>query len=165
MWSVIKFDKKNYHLFKEDLKKKIGNNCIIYRPKILIQKFKNNKLIKKEINLLGDYIFCYNNEFSKKEIFNKIKYLRGVKYLLEGYLKSQVEIQNFIHKCKNMENESGYITQTSFETKINNYYKFSSGPFTQQFFKIISIQKKKLKILMGNCKTIVDKRDYLLSPL
>ena len=58
MWSVIKFDKKNYHLFKEDLKKKIGNNCIIYRPKILIQKFKNNKLIKKEINLLGDYIFC-----------------------------------------------------------------------------------------------------------
>ncbi len=64
-----------------------------------------------------------------------------------------------------MENESGYITQTSFETKINNYYKFSSGPFTQQFFKIISIQKNKLKILLGNCKTIVDKRDYLLSPL
>jgi len=165
MWSVIKFDKKNYHLLKEDLKKKIGNNCIIYRPKILIQKFKNNKLIKKEINLLGDYVFCYNNEFSKKEILNKIKYLRGVKYLLEGYLKSQEEIQSFIHKCKNMENENGFITQTSFETKINNYYKFSSGPFTQQFFKIISIQKNKLKILMGNCKTIVDKRDYLLSPL
>ena len=44
MWAVIKFDKKNFHLFKEDFHKKIGKDCIIYRPKIMIQKYKNNKL-------------------------------------------------------------------------------------------------------------------------
>ena len=165
MWTVIKFDKKNFNYFKKEINSKFGSNFQIYCPKIVVENFKNNKLIKKEINLLGDYVFCFYKEFSKKDIFNQIKYLKGVKYLLDGYLKSQDEIENFVKRCKKMENEKGHITQTSFETKINHYYKFSSGPFTQQIFKIISMQKNKLKILMGNCKTIVDKRDYLLSPL
>ena len=39
MWVVAKFDKKNFHLLKEDFKKKIGVAYIIYRPKILIQKY------------------------------------------------------------------------------------------------------------------------------
>jgi|TARA_Y100000389_G_scaffold190885_1_gene216280 hypothetical protein len=165
MWSVIKFEKKNFNYFKNEINNKFGSNFQIYCPKIIVENFKNNKLIKKEINLLGDYVFCFYKEFSKKDILNQIKYLKGVKYLLDGYLKSQDEIENFVKSCKNMENEKGHITQTSFETKINHYYKFSTGPFTQQIFKIISMQKNKLKILMGNCKTIVDKRDYLLSPL
>ena len=48
MWAVIKFDRKNLNLMIEDFKKKLGNDFVIYRPKILIQKYKNNKLVNKE---------------------------------------------------------------------------------------------------------------------
>ena len=68
MWTVIKFDKKNYHLLKEDIKNKIGNNCIVYRPKILIQKFKNNKLVNKEVDILNDYLFCFHEKLKEKNI-------------------------------------------------------------------------------------------------
>ena len=47
MWAVIKFDKKKFHLLKEDLKKKLVNDYIIYRPKSIIQTYKNNKLVNK----------------------------------------------------------------------------------------------------------------------
>lgn len=165
MWTVIKFDKKKLGSLQNELTKKFGDNYQIYCPKILIHKFKNNKLVKKELNLLGDYLFCFNREFSNTNTLNKIKYLKGVKFLLDGFLKSQNEIVSFIRKCKEIENVDGYITQRIFETKINHFYKFSSGPFTEKIFKIIEIQKNKLKILMGNFTTIVDKRDYLLSSL
>ena len=165
MWTVIKFDKKKLSCLKNDLVKKFNSQTNIYCPKILIEQFKNNKLVKKELNLLGDYIFCYNEEFSDNFNLDKIKYLKGVKLLLDGFKKSQSEIDIFIKKCKEMENSDGYITQGAFEVKIDQSYKFSSGPFTEKIFKIIEIQKNKLKILMGNFTTIVDKRDYLLSPL
>ena len=165
MWTIIKIDKNKFEFFKSELKKKFSTNTQIYFPKALIQKFNKNKLIKKEINLLGDYIFCFNSEFSKTIILNHIKNTRGVKCLLEGFLRSQKEIENFIKKCKDVEDKEGYITHSSLDAKINNYYKFSSGPFTQQIFKIINMQKNKLNILMGNYKTIIDKRDYILSSL
>ena len=63
MWAVIKFDKKNFHQLKEYFQKKIGKDCVIYRPKILIQKYKNNKLINKEVDILGDYLFCFHKNF------------------------------------------------------------------------------------------------------
>ena len=43
---------------------KIDKNFEIYNPKLLIQKFRNNKLINKEHSLLGDYIFCYHKIFN-----------------------------------------------------------------------------------------------------
>ena len=44
MWTVLKFDKKNLGLLKEDLNKKLGQDYKIYIPKLRIQKYKNNKL-------------------------------------------------------------------------------------------------------------------------
>ena len=32
MWAILKFDRKNFHILKGDLKK-IGEDCIFYRPK------------------------------------------------------------------------------------------------------------------------------------
>ena len=60
MWTVLKFDKKALALLKTDLFLKWGENFKIYIPKLKIQKYKNNKLINKEINLLGDYLFFYH---------------------------------------------------------------------------------------------------------
>ena len=57
MWAILKFDKKNLSTLREDLKKKLGKDFKLYIPKLRIQKYKNNKLISKEFNLLGDYLF------------------------------------------------------------------------------------------------------------
>ena len=55
MWTILKFDKKNPSLLKENLIKKLGKDLKLYHPKILVQKYKNNKLINKEFDLLGLY--------------------------------------------------------------------------------------------------------------
>ena len=68
MWTVIKFEKKQINFLREDLTKKLGSNYKIYIPKIKIQKYKKNKLISKEVSVLGDYMFC----FHKQQIFLKI---------------------------------------------------------------------------------------------
>ena len=47
MWTIIKFDKKKLDFLKEDFTKKLGKDFIIYNPKLFIQKYKNNKLIKE----------------------------------------------------------------------------------------------------------------------
>ena len=73
MWAVIKFDRKNLNLMIEDFKKKLGNDFVIYRPKILIQKYKNNKLVNKEFYLLNDYLFCFHKDFEKKSTLEKFK--------------------------------------------------------------------------------------------
>ena len=87
MWTIIKFDTKKLASLKEDLKLKLGKNYKIYIPKIKIQKYKNNKLISKEVNLLGDYLFCFHNEFKNKKILTYLKFTKGVKYFLEGYVE------------------------------------------------------------------------------
>ena len=91
--------------------------------------------------------------------------MKGVKYLLDGFIKSQNELNDFITKCKKIENADGFITQGAFETKINRFYKFSSGPFTQKIFKIIDLQKNKIDILLGNIKTTIDKKEFSFTPL
>jgi|TARA_B110000211_G_C14070437_1_gene549708 hypothetical protein len=165
MWTIIKFEKKKFELLKKQLRVKLGNDYRVYCPKLLMQKYKNNRLIKKELNLLGDYLFCFNKNFENKNFINQLKYYNGVKYILEGFSNSQKEINDFILKCKAVENNEGFITQSFFETKVNKFYKFSSGPFTQRVFKIIEMQKNKIKIFMGNLNTTIDKREYLFNPL
>ena len=52
MWAIVKFDKKKFDFFKRELRNKLGHNHILYSPKILINKYKNNKLIKKEFQFI-----------------------------------------------------------------------------------------------------------------
>jgi len=61
MWTVIKFDKKKYYLLLRELKDKLGGDCVIYRPKILIQKYKKNKLIDKEVDFLELETFYFTS--------------------------------------------------------------------------------------------------------
>ena len=67
----------------------MGKNCKIYCPKMLVEKFKNNKLIKKEFHLMGDYLFCFNENFKENKIVKQLNYTKGVKYFLEGFNISQ----------------------------------------------------------------------------
>mgnify|MGYP001228633785 FL=1 len=165
MWAVIKFDKKKIHIFKEDLKKKFGDNFQIYYPKLSIQNYQKNKLKERNINLLEDYLFCFHSKFSNEKNISQLKFLRGVKYFLNGYKESQIEINNFIHNLKKLENENGYITQSIYQTEINKIYKFTSGPFTQKIFKIINLNKDKIDILIGNIKTRINKKKFLFKPV
>ena len=165
MWIIIKFDKKKFNFFKQELKNKLSCNHALYSPKLLIQKYKNNKLIKKEYNILGDYIFCYDKKLKNKEILAQLKFVKGLKYILNGFLSTQEEIDEFIKKCKKLENQNGYITQNLFQLQKDLKYKFISGPFVDEIFKIIKFQQNKIKILMGDLKATIKKREILFNPL
>ena len=164
MWVVIKFDKKNFDFFKKELKAELGCDSVLYYPKILIQKYKNNQLVKSECNILGDYVFCFNKKLQKKEIFAKLKFIKGLKYILNGFSSSQAEIAKFINKCKKFENSKGYIVQNFFQLQKDLKYQFVSGPFVDKIFQIINIQQNRIKILMGNLKTTINKKDFLFNP-
>ena len=165
MWTIIKFDVKNFDFFKKELKIKLSCDHVLYCPKLLIHKYKNNKLIKKEYNILGDYVFCYDTKLQNKEILAQLKFVKGLKYILNGFSSSQEEIVKFINKCKKFENRNGYIEQNFFQLQENSKYKFASGPFIDTIFKIISIQQNKIKILMGDLKTTIKKKDFLFNPV
>ena len=89
MWTVIKVDLKNLEYLKNEFRKKVGKDVKIYSPKFLIQKYKKNKLIGKELNLLGDYLFCYHTKFKNNELINVLKFTKGLKYFLGGFSQCQ----------------------------------------------------------------------------
>ena len=94
-----------------------------------------------------------------------LKYCKGVKYFLSGFSKSQIEIEEFVNKCKINEDEQGYIKQSFFEFKGRKKFKFLSGPFTNKIFSIINENRFKIKASVGSLNTIVSKEDYLYSPI
>ena len=139
MWTIIKFEKKKLSSLKADLEKKLGTNCKYYVPKLLFKRYIKNKWAKKEFNLLGDYLFCFNEKFNDSKVIKTINYARGLKYVLQGFNQSQNEIEDFIEKCKTSEDTEGYISEQFYDLKINSNYKFFSGPFTNSIFKIIQL--------------------------
>ena len=165
MWTIIKFDKKNIEFLKKEFKKRLGEDTIIYTPKFLIESYKKNKLKKKELHLLGDYLFCFNKKLKNPEILNFLKYTKGLKYFLNGCIEVQEEIKNFIKKCQSSENEKGYLVKNFFEIYKHSQYKFTSGPFSEKIFKIIDLRKNEISILLGNIKTTVDKEKFLFNPV
>ena len=165
MWTIIKYDKKNLNLLLQDLRKKMGNDFVIYHPKMQLKKFYNNKLIKKPIDLLGDYIFCFHKNFENENFIQNLKFCRGLKYFLGGFTEFQTDIIKFIERCKKYENKDGFITQSLFEIDFQTNYKFLSGPFAEKIFKIIKFKENKINIMMGNLKTTVNRKDFLYTPI
>ena len=165
MWAIAKIEKKKINIFKEDINKKLGKNCEIYMPKMRIQIFYKNKIKEKIVDLLDDYIFFYHKGLKETKNLNYLKYTRGLKYFLSGFLNSQHEIQYFIDNCKKFENDKGSITENIFDLKIQEKYKFASGPFTGKLFKILELNKNKINVLIGDFKTQIDKKKYLFSTI
>ena len=166
MWIVAKVKIKKLNTFKKDLTEKIGNDIKFYYPRIEYHKYNGDKVKRFEKYILESYIFCYHEKFKKTNFINEIKFLKGLKYFLEGYNYNQNNIIKFIEYCKAFENEKGYLTQFFFKTIITKKAKFISGPFTNMIFEILEKQKNKLKILIGNIvTTIPNKTNYLYRPI
>ena len=106
MWTVLKIDKKNLSLLKNDFTKKLGKDVKFYIPKLQLKKFLKKKLYIREISLLGDYLLCFHKDFSKRSVLTSLKYCKGLKYFLTDFLNSQNEIEKFIAKCKENEGET-----------------------------------------------------------
>ncbi|MDB9760442.1 hypothetical protein OAB59_00540 [Pelagibacteraceae bacterium] len=165
MWIIFKIDGKKTNFFKQEILQKAGSETIFYYPKMIVDKFSKNRLVKKEFKILGDYIFCYNNNFANTKIIDVLKYTKGCKYILDGYLNSQKEIDNFIQSFKKLENKKGYIEESFSFLENQLKYTFRSGPFTDQVFRIIKIQKQNLEILLGNIKISLNKKNFLIDSL
>ena len=68
MWTILKLDQKKINLLKDDLLKNLGSDFKIYNPKISIQKYRNNKLLKKEIYLLEIMFFVFIKSFMNPKL-------------------------------------------------------------------------------------------------
>ncbi len=165
MWTIVKFDKKNIEFLKKELKKTLGEDTIIYTPKFFVESYKKNKLHGKELHLLGDYLFCFNKKLKNHKFLDFLKYTKGLKYFLSGCYEAQEEIENFIKKCKNSENDKGYLVKNFFDICKYSKYKFASGPFAEKIFKIIDLRKNEINILLGNIKTTIRKEKFLFRPV
>ena len=165
MWAIIKFDNKKIEILKSQIIKKLGNETKFYLPKLSVQKFMKNKLIKKEFNLLGNYMFCYHVKFTNEENLKFINYVTGLKYILKGVKDSQTDVEKFINKCQKYENKDGYLNSSFFSLIKDKNYIFKSGPFSEKIFTLINLQKNKIDLLLGNLKTRIDKKKLLFSPL
>ena len=150
MWIIIKLKQNQFHTLKQEFKKKLEIEPNFFFPKLKLQKIKKNKLISYVSPLLGDYIFCFHPKFSNENILRNVNYLKGVKFLLNGFRNYQKDIPNFINRCRSSEDENGYIKQTFFNFVAIDRIKFLSGPFTNIIFKIMKRQKDSMKVSDGN---------------
>ena len=99
-----------------------------------MQFYKNNSLTFKELNLLGDYIFCYNQKLEDKNVIQSLSFIKGLKYFLIGSNISQKEIAYFIDRCKNFEDDKGFIKQKfCLSLKLINFINFIMVLFHREF--------------------------------
>ena len=152
MWAIMRIDLSKINLLSEDLKKKLGKDFKFYLPKVNIQIYKNNKLKNRSVPLLGDYVFCFHQNFKSTKMINKLKFLKGLKSFITGYHLYQRDIELFIDSCKSLENNKGLISQSFFDLNLNKFYKFKSGILTNKIFELIEFQKNKIKILINGLK-------------
>ena len=161
MWIIIKFKQNQFYTLKQEFKKKLEIEPNFFFPKLKLQKIKKNRLISYVSPLLGDYIFCFHPKFSNENILRNVNYLKGVKFLLNGFRNYQKDIPNFIKRCRSSEDENGYIKQTFFNFVAIDRIKFLSGPFTNIIFKIMKRQKDSMKVSDGNVNISFPTERYL----
>tara|TARA_B100002019_G_C20909264_1_gene422019 strand:- start:19 stop:519 length:501 start_codon:yes stop_codon:yes gene_type:complete len=158
MWIVIKIkNKSNFGLLKDNLKNLLDSEFKFFTPKIKIQKYKANKFISKDLLILGNYAILYHSNFSSSYILNKVRYLRGIHSVLNNFNICQNEIEQFVKKCKRNEDKEGYLSQNFFNLKKGTELKFTSGPFVNFISELIYTQKKRICLLAGKYKIMVQR--------
>ena len=162
MWLVAKIKKNEFRLFKKTLDEKI-KNVEIYAPKYeCTTKTKNKKIFKF---ILNSYVFISNPNFEDNSFVRRLKYIKGLEYMLEGYKIDQNQIKNFISYCKKNEDSKGNLNQTFFLNLSENTYKFVSGPFKNFVLNLLNVKKNNVQTEC-NGKLISFKNDmkFLLVP-
>lgn len=161
MWLVIKYKKNNLGLLQDEVKKIMGKKIEFYLPKMQFEK-KINRKIKKVVKILTkDYLFCKIENFNKTDILQKLKFCKGVKYILESFNFSQKEIETFIFRCKKHEDKYGNIQSSFFSVFENTKIKFLNGPFSNQIFNIEKNFDSFIKTSLNNIKITINKKDNL----
>ena len=149
IWIVIKYKKNRLNEFKNDLKKKIGENIKFYFPKVKYEFLKKNNTTSKEYNLLDDYIFVGHEKFSEIKNLKLIEYCRGLKNILKNFITNQKKISDFIKKCKKHE-MNGSISNSFMQDIDNSEFVFLTGPFYKKIFKVISRKNNYLEASINN---------------
>ena len=111
MWVVAKIKAKEVKIFEKSMIEKLGKDTKFYCPKIEYQQYLKKKIKKFEKLALGNYIFCYNKNFNNSIFLNKLRFIKGLEYFLNGHYQNQNEMVEFINYCKCSENSKGYLTQ------------------------------------------------------
>ena len=68
----------------------------------MIKTLKNKKVYNKEFNLLGEYIFCFHKNFENIDTLNSFNNIKGLKYILNGFVRSQKKFQILLKNVKKM---------------------------------------------------------------
>ena len=162
MWTIIKYNKNNLSIMKEDLKKKLGNTIEYYSPRFKKEKFFKNKIKSFDVDLLNNYIFCKHDSFKDQTFINHLKNIKGLSYFLNGYINNQNEINKFISLCKSNENEKGYLNQSFFNSIFSGFSKrdkgkFLTGPFAGTVFQIIERKGSNLNVFFNNLNISISK--------
>ena len=92
MWIVAKIKIQEINIFKKKLIEKFGKEINFYSPKITYSKYSKNKFKKFDKFILENYIFCFHKNFNDIGIINRIQFIRGVQYILNGHKQNQNEI-------------------------------------------------------------------------
>ena len=166
MWVVLKYKLNEINILKENLNRILGKNPIYFVPKIEYQKNIGNKFKTFQKALLEGYLICFDEKFKDQNIINNLKFCRGIKSLLDGFKNNQNDILNFVKRCKQYQNNKGFLTQNFFENENLKRGKFVTGPFTNLIFDIISKNSSNLEIFIGKYKTTIsNKSNYLYRPI
>ena len=165
MWTVLKVDRNNIPFLKKNFIDKLGHDVKFYIPKLKLKKFLKKKKFIREIPLIGDYLFCFHKDFSNRSVLTSLKYSKGLKYFLTDFLNEQTEIEKFISKCKENEDENGFIKSSFFDYKKSDKCQFISGPFTNMIINIIQENKLSVKAIVGNYTVTVSKEQNLFRPV
>ena len=79
---------------------------------------------------------------------------------MEGQGLLGEDIKKFIETCKDFENKRGYVNFSFLNVIKNNKYKFTSGPFVNKIFEVVSFQKNKIDILIGKIRTTLARKEF-----
>ena len=163
MWVVLKIKKySELNIIIKSLTDLFGSSPKLCNPKVKTStRIKKN--IIKDIFLLEKYILIHHYKLSNQFYLNKIRYMRGIDYCLQGFKSCQNEIYKFVQRCEKYQDNLGYVNSDFFNLSEGMDIRFSKGPFVNFVSKIVEIQKKKLKMLVGNYSIYLEKKENCLS--
>lgn len=163
MWITIKLKKIGVDFLNSELRK-IDEKVKVYQPKFALKRKKvvNNKNLEEKViykNLLGEYIFVFfdDNKFFDK--FNKIRFTKGVRAVLNTNSIVSKNIEKFISFCKKNEDTKNILTNNFFYNLIKNEDKINVdlGYGTHHIFQILEKTNNLMIAKLGSLRVTINK--------